>query len=59
MKSNLIKNLIYIIFTDEPCRTYAIYASDSGDEFSGLEYDNTCVGYGGMIISISDGNNIH
>ena len=42
-------------FTDEPCYTIAIYASDSGDEQSGLEYNDTCVGDGGLIVSLDDG----
>ena len=39
-----------------PCRTYAIYTTDSADDVTSLENDNTCVGDGGIRITISDGN---
>ncbi len=52
---NVSNRHIHYLFLDESCRTYAILATDSGDEVSSLEYDNTCVGDGGMIVQISDG----
>ena len=44
-----------IILLVSPCRTYAIYAADSANDLTGLEYDNTCIGDGGIKIIISDG----
>jgi len=42
--------------TEEPaCRTFAILAKDYADEQTGLEYNNTCVGDGGLRLVLSDG----
>ena len=35
--------------------SYAIWAQDYADNITGLEYDDTCLGDGGLRISLSDG----
>jgi len=41
---------------EEPsCRTFAVLAKDFADETTGLEYNNTCVGDGGLRLVLSDG----
>eukprot|EP01084_Bolivina_argentea_P026574 49417_1 len=35
--------------------SFAIYAKDFADDITGLEYNNTCLGDGGIRISLSDG----
>ena len=50
---------MYFNISDEEleasCRTYAIFAKDYADDDTGLEYDNTCVGDGGLRVVFSDG----
>ena len=36
-------------------RTFAIFAKDYADDVTGLEYDNTCVGDGGLKAVFSNG----
>ena len=47
---------VFTSFTDEPCRAYAIYASDGVGTKSGLTKDDTCVEHGGIRIAIDGGN---
>merc|ERR1711971_868657 len=51
-------NAVFFNITEaeEPsCRTFAVLAKDFADETTGLEYNNTCVGDGGLRLVLSDG----
>jgi len=51
-------NAVFFNITEEEepeCRTFGVLAKDFADDQTGLEYNNTCVGDGGLRLVLSDG----
>lgn len=54
-------NAEYVSFTapKNGTRTFAILAKDFSDDVTALEYDNNCIGDGGLRAFFSDGTGMH